>query len=174
MSVALGVVLSVAFLLLGASTSYMLWEVFGWPVFIQVVFVLSVATAGEHYVSGKGYYHYTPANGLFVGRVPFWIPLMWLFAVQASLLVSLPGHSMGLVPPVSSGFVCMAVDLLFVEPYLCAQKELWQWAPVERGYFSFIPESLDRFTAPPGNYIVWFVFPVVSNLVLWAATGLPL
>ena len=62
-----------------------------------------------------------------------------------------------------SGCLALLGDFLFFEPYMSSRKELWLWKSVDNGYFEFIPTKLNRFTAPPGNYITWFLFPLLAN-----------
>ena len=131
--------------------------------------ILLVAGLGEHHVSGKGYYHYTRSNGFFLGRVPVWIPLMWVFVVQASLIVPYLFGVNLIIATLISGVLCVAFDLVVVEPILCRMQKLWSWTPVDAGYFTIIPEQLDRFTAPPGNYLVWLFFPILMNFTLFSA-----
>ncbi|MFW9967896.1 MAG: hypothetical protein ACFFEA_12155 [Candidatus Thorarchaeota archaeon] len=170
MSRLLGVTMTSAFLVLGTATTYALLNLIGPLALPQSLTVMFVAWLGEHYVSGKGYYYYTPYNGLFVGRVPTWIPLMWVFVVQGGLLLFLSFGFAGVSAAVASGIFCALLDLAFIEPYLSARKTLWHWTPVHAGYFAFIPSKANRFTAPPGNYIVWFVFPALLNVLLITAT----
>jgi uncharacterized membrane protein len=141
-------------------------------VFPQAAVVLITAAIGEHIVSGKGYYSYTSRNGVFVGRVPLWIPFMWVSLVQGTLLLSLIGGLTGITAVYVSSLICFLADFLIMEPYLCSRKNLWVWKEVEGGYFDFIPESMNRFTAPPGNYIVWFIFPFIQNIVLYISNSL--
>jgi hypothetical protein len=131
--------------------------------------ILFIAALGEHYVSGKGYYSYTSTNGYFIGRVPLWIPFMWVFVLQGALLFTLIIGLADFLAIYFSGIICLLFDFIIVEPYLCAQKKLWQWTPVEGGYFRFIPNRLNRFTAPVGNYITWFLFPFLLNSSLYVA-----
>lgn len=164
-----GVILTSVFLFLASFTSYFVFQIFSMFLFMQLIMILLVAGLGEHYVSGKGYYHYSETNGIFIGRVPVWIPLMWVFVVQASLIVPYLFGVNIILAALISGILCIAFDLIVVEPILCRMKELWSWMPVDEGYFTFIPEKLDRFTAPPGNYLVWLLFPILMNLSLLSA-----
>lgn len=166
MSVKVGILLTASMTLLGAVTSYSLWLAYGGSVGVQVLVTLLIASVGEHYVSGKGYYHYTPKNGVFIGRVPLWIPFMWVFVVQLTYLIPLSlGVSVhGLC--VVAGLLGLVLDMVMVEPILCRMRQLWSWTPVPGGYFSFVPAQLNRFIAPFGNYFVWFLFPFLMALVL--------
>ncbi len=161
-----GILLSGTFIALGSMTSHHLWLQFDWYVSIQIILILIVATFGEHYVSGKGYYYYTDRNGVFIGRVASWIPFMWVFAIQLFLIVPLL-CGFGLMESLLiSGSLGLFIDLVFVEPYFSKKKNYWIWNSVNEGYFSFIPYQFNRFTAPPGNYIVWYGFPIIMNLLL--------
>ncbi|MBD3406636.1 MAG: carotenoid biosynthesis protein [Candidatus Lokiarchaeota archaeon] len=145
---------------------HFIWTFFGWVVFPHFLLIFITALVGEHYVSGKGYYHYTEPNGLFIGRVPTWIPFMWTSVIQGGILLFL---SFGLHPTfavIGSGVVNSLLDLLVIEPFFCKIRDLWRWTPVERGYFSFVPPDLNRFTAPIGNYVTWLLFPLITNSVL--------
>ncbi|MEM2142462.1 MAG: hypothetical protein QXS20_05465 [Candidatus Thorarchaeota archaeon] len=163
-----GLAVTSLFVVLSAFSTYVLWTLVGWRIGVQVLVTLIIAGVGEHHVSGRGYYHYTSINGIFVGRVPVWIPFMWVFACHffhlLSLAVGLTGHWI----VIGTGMLGMLTDLSLVEPLFSRVKGLWLWTPVERGYFSFIPSQFNRFTAPPGNYIVWFGFPALMCLLLMA------
>ncbi|MCK4280014.1 MAG: hypothetical protein KAW94_05520, partial [Candidatus Thorarchaeota archaeon] len=91
MSKIFGHILTAILVVLATSTTYLLWTMAGWRVGVQIAAVLIVGAIGEHYISGQGYYYYTKSktNGFFVGRVPLWIPFMWVFTVQGTLLFSL-------------------------------------------------------------------------------------
>jgi len=162
-----GGVLTSVFLALSFVVCNLLWSFVGWYVYPQAVIILIIAALGEHYVSGKGYYSYSLQNGYFVGRVPLWIPFLWIFMVQSTLLITLMAGLSGIQAVYFSGIICMFCDLLVIEPFLCSQKRFWEWTTVERGYFRFIPAEFNRFTAPPGNYIVWFLFPFLLNSALY-------
>lgn len=161
-----GIILTGVFLVLASFTSYYIFQMFSIILFVQLIMILLVAGLGEHYVSGRGYYHYTPSNGIFLGRVPAWIPLMWVFVVQVSFIIPYLLGVHLLIAALISGIPCIAFDLIVVEPILCRMKKLWLWTPVDDGYFTFVPEQLDRFTAPPGNYLVWLFFPIMMNWIL--------
>ena len=167
MSGNVGKMLILVFFIVGLFVCYMLWSFAGWRVLPQAGCVLIMATIGEHHVSGKGYYLYTPKNGIFIGRVPLWIPFMWVSVVQGALLLCLLAGFQGLAAVYVSGLICSLADFLFIEPYLCSRENFWEWKTVEGGYFDFIPDNLNRFTAPPGNYIAWFAFPFILNAALY-------
>lgn len=150
----------------GTLTSYVLWHFFSYRVFLQIIAVLTISALGEHIVSGKGYYHYTERNGLFIGRVPIWIPFMWVSVVQASALLALYLGAAGVDIILVSGLLTFFGDFVFLEPVFSNQLGFWKWTPVENGYFSRVPDSLKKFTAPFGNYIVWTFFPVFTNMIL--------
>ena len=166
MSKKVGVFLTLLCLMLVATTSGFLLMRFGHWVFIQLLLIMIIATAGEHYVSGKGYYHYTEKNGLFFGRVPLWIPLMWVAVIQGSfsLLLILGFGSTEAIA--LSGVICASLDFYLIEPLLSRKIGMWLWNSVERGYFGFVPSRVNRFTAPLGNYITWMIFPVILNGLL--------
>jgi hypothetical protein len=155
----------VTFVILTTLSTNWLWAIFGWPVLYQVLFILVVAAVGEHKISSKGYYHYTTTdyNGPFVRNVPVWIMYLWVFSIQCSFLIPL---ALGFHAPAAcmiSGALCFTADIAIIEPLLSRVVNLWTWTPVQKGYFSFLPRRLNRFTAPPGNYLVWLGFPVVAN-----------
>jgi hypothetical protein len=158
----------VGFAIPAVITSHMLWGFYGWRIIPYMIIILSVVLVGENLVSSQGYYHYTrqDTNGPFVGNVPLWITFLWIFCVQASFIVSMYLGLGGFSACIMSGILASIADLLFFEPYLSRTKELWRWTPVENGYFRFIPSKVHRFTAPPGNYITWLLFPILANLLL--------
>lgn len=146
------------------STTFM-WSIVGWRVFLQGLAILIIATIGENLISSQGYYHYTrqEINGPFIRDVPAWIPFLWVIVIQWSFLL---GYGVGMndvYACIFSGLIAALVDLLLFEPWMSRRKELWVWTPVEDGYFKFIPPGLHRFTAPPGNYLVWLAFPIILN-----------
>jgi uncharacterized membrane protein len=150
----------------GICTSYLLWQVFAYRVIFQIIAILGISALGEHIVSGKGYYHYTERNGVFIGRVPVWIPFMWLSVVQSSALLALYFGADGVHIILVSGLLTFIGDFILLEPLFSRQLGFWHWTPVENGYFSWIPTSVNRFTAPIGNYLVWIVFPLLTNAIL--------
>ena len=113
-------------------------------------------------------YHYTrqDTNGPFVRNMPLWIVFLWIFSVQASLLLPLFLGLNLVIAIYASGWLALLGDFILFEPYMSRRKELWLWKAVERGYFKFIPSGLNRFTAPPGNFITWFLFPLLANSFL--------
>ena len=156
------------FAILAAFTTQILWAKFGWPVLFQILFILIIAAIGESTVSSRGYYHYTQKdfNGPFVRNVPIWILYLWVFSIQCSFLIPL---AIGFHVPAAcfiSGIFAFTADIAVIEPLLSRVVNLWTWTPVQKGYFSFLPRRFDRFTAPPGNYLVWFGFPIVANGLL--------
>jgi len=163
MSKRVGLVLTVLFGILAVATSSLLWHSYGVPVFLQTAAIFLVAAIGEHVVSGKGYYHYTHINGVFIGRVPTWIPLLWVAVIQGSLIFPLM-LGIGMIDAVSiSGLLCVSLDFYVLEPLLSSKLGMWRWTSVEQGYFGFIPKQVNRFTAPFGNYLTWLIFPIVLN-----------
>lgn len=166
MSRFLGILLTTLFASLGAATSYIIWYDTGWYVVLQILVTLIIGGFGEHYVSGQGFYHYTRVNGVFVGRVPTWIPFMWVFVVQGTLIAALALGFKGFPAVAGSGLIGLSLDSLLLEPYLSKSKGLWLWNRGKRGYFDFVPPNLNRFYAPVGNYLVWLFFPVVMNWFL--------
>lgn len=161
-----GLLLSVIFIALGTLTSGALWQIYGWIVSIQVLMILAIGTVGEHIVSSQGYYHYTELNGIFVGKVASWIPFMWLVAIQGLFLIGVLLGLDGISCSVFAGILGSSIDLAVIEPYCSRKKSLWIWKPVENGYFSFVPQRINRFTAPPGNYVVWYLFPLFMGLLI--------
>jgi magnesium-transporting ATPase (P-type) len=165
----------VGFSLCATITSQLLWHLFSWLILVQLLLIFAIAAIGESFVSSQGYYHYTRQrrNGPFVRNVPIWIVFLWIFFIQGSLLFSLALGLDGLTASSMSGMVACATDFFIIEPLLSKYMELWRWTPVKRGYFSFIPTRLNRFTAPPGNYIAWLLFPMIVNgflVLLFLAT----
>ncbi|MFW9909874.1 MAG: hypothetical protein ACFFEF_15005 [Candidatus Thorarchaeota archaeon] len=133
---------------------------------IQVFSILTIGTFGEHFVSSQGYYHYTRINGIFLGKVAFWIPFMWLFAIQGLFLIGILLGFNGANSSILAGIMGAVIDLSLIEPYCSRKKSLWIWNPVRNGYFRFVPQRINRFTAPTGNYIVWTLFPILMGLLI--------
>ena len=158
----------VVFATLAAITSHLMWSFFEWRVIPYVIIIFFVAAIGENLVSSQGYYHYTKqdTNGPFFRKVPLWIMFLWVFSVQICFIGAVFFGLSGLSACFMSGIFASIGDLLLLEPYLSRTKELWRWTPVENGYFRFIPTKIHRFTAPPGNYITWLVFPILANWFL--------
>ena len=167
MSKKIGGSLTLLFMMLSVITSSILWIRFGNIVFLQFFIILIIATIGEHYVSGKGYYHYTEINGFFIGRVPLWIPLMWIVAIQGSYMFLILLGFRTTEAIALSGVICASADFYFIEPLLSRRAGMWLWNSVNRGYFGFVPSRMNRFTAPVGNYVTWMVFPVIINAFLY-------
>ena len=153
------------FTILAAISTYWMYQYVGWSALVQPAGIILVAAIGESYISSQGYYEYSKnhSNGPFIRNVPIWIPFLWIFSIQVAFLTGLIFGLSGLEACLLSGLLALVFDLLFLEPYFSRQKELWKWYTVENGYFRFIPSQLDRFTAPPGNYLVWLVFPILMN-----------
>ena len=153
------------FTLLSTLSTFFMWNYVGWAVLVQIAGIVLVAVFGESIVSSQGYYQYPKKhdNGPFIRNVPIWIPFLWIFTIQTSFLTGLVFGLSGIHACVLSGLFTVAFDLIFLEPYFSRQKELWIWDSVEGGYFKFIPKQLDMFTAPPGNYITWVIFPIIMN-----------
>ncbi len=166
MSTKIGVTLTLTFAMLCVITSSILMTRFGNIVSTQLILILIIAAIGEHHVSGKGYYHYTKKNGLFIGRVPLWIPLMWAVAIQGSFALLLVLRFNTTEAVALSGVICTSLDFYFIEPLLSRKIGMWLWNSVENGYFRFIPTRINRFTAPFGNYVTWMIFPVILNAFL--------
>jgi hypothetical protein len=153
------------FTILAAISTYWMFHYVGWSALVQLAGIILVAAIGESYVSSQGYYEYPRihSNGPFIRNVPIWIPFLWIFSIQTAFLTGLIFGSSGLEACVLSGLLALVFDLVFLEPFFSRQKELWIWYSVQNGYFRFIPSQLDRFTAPPGNYLVWLIFPILMN-----------
>ncbi len=153
------------FTLLASLSTYLMWNYVGWSVLVQLVGIVLVALFGESFVSAQGYYEYPKKddNGPFFRNVPVWIPFLWIFSIQASFLVGLVFGLPAIQACILSGILAAVFDLVFLEPYFSSHRELWIWDSVEDGYFKFVPTKLDVFTAPPGNYFTWLIFPIVIN-----------
>ena len=153
------------FTILAAISTYWMFQYVGWSALAQLAGIVFVAAIGESYVSSQGYYEYSKndINGPFIRNVPVWIPFLWIFSIQTAFLTGLILGLSGIEACLLSGVLALVFDLAFLEPYLSRKKELWIWTSVANGYFRFIPSEVDRFTAPPGNYIVWLVFPILMN-----------
>lgn len=162
--------LSLLFLFAGFAsvTSQFMWMTFDWLMLVQLALIFAIVSIGESFVSSQGYYHYTrqDRNGPFVRNVPVWILFLWIFSIQGSLLFALSLGLSGIHAASMSGMIACMVDFLLLEPLLSRNMELWKWTPVRKGYFAFIPAKLNRFTAPPGNYIAWLIFPMIANSLL--------
>ncbi|MFX1484140.1 MAG: hypothetical protein ACFFCP_13245 [Promethearchaeota archaeon] len=160
--------LLVAFIVLSSITSTQMWILFRWLMIPHMLLILIVAGIGENLVSSQGYYHYAKndTNGPFLRRMPVWILFLWVFSVQASLLIPLSFGLDGMSAIIASGLIASSVDFYFIEPFMSGRKGLWLWKSVENGYFRFIPRDMNRFTAPAGNYLTWLIFPICVNLFL--------
>jgi hypothetical protein len=161
-------ILLVTFGALTTITSQYMWHLFGWLILPQIVLIFTIASLGESIISSQGYYHYTrhERNGPFARNVPIWIVFLWIFVIQGSLLFS---YAIGLTEvqaATASGLFACIIDFLLLEPLLSRRFELWRWTPMRKGYFYFIPTKLNRFTAPPGNYLTWLFFPMIANTFL--------
>ena len=154
-----------AFTLLATMSSFLMWNYLGWSVLVQLTGIVLIAVFGESLVSSQGYYQYPKKhdNGPFIRNVPLWIPFLWIWSIQSTFLTGLVFGLSGIQAAVLSGLFAAVFDLVILEPYFSRHKELWVWDSVADGYFKFIPKELDRFTAPPGNYITWLIFPIVIN-----------
>lgn len=160
--------LLVVLIVLASITSNILWETFSWLILPQILMIIVITFIGEHFVSSQGYYHYTrqETNGPFLKNVPVWILFLWVFSIQASLVIPLGLGMNGFHACILSGWLAFIGDFLVVEPLMSRMMELWRWTPVENGYFGFISTRFNRFTAPPGNYITWLLFPILANCFL--------
>jgi hypothetical protein len=158
----------VVFVSLSTITSNILWNSYSWRILPQMLLIILIALVGEHLVSSQGYYYYTrhERNGPFLRNIPMWIIFLWIFLIQASYIVSLLIGLNGLSACLFSGWFASLIDFLFLEPLMSRMMGLWLWTPVEKGYFGFIPSRFNRFTAPPGNYITWLLFPILANCFL--------
>lgn len=153
------------FTLLASLSTWLMWYYVGWSVMFQLVGIVLVALFGESFVSAQGYYEYPKKqdNGPFFRNVPVWIPFLWIFSIQASFLIGLVFGLPAIQACILSGILAAVFDLVFLEPYFSSHRELWIWDSVEDGYFKFVPTELDVFTAPPGNYFTWLIFPILIN-----------
>ncbi len=163
-----GYSLILGFMLLAILFEWQLWPLYEWRLILQIDMVLLVSTLGENIVSSQGYYQYTKktVNGPFARNVPLWIPFMWLAVIHASFLAALFTGIGEIAAGIISGFIASTLDFIIVEPLLSKALRLWEWKPVTKGYFHFIPRQLNRFTAPIGNYFTWLIFVTGSNLFL--------
>lgn len=160
--------LLLVFLISSIILEHLLWPIYGWRLIVQIQFVLLVSTLGENIVSSQGYYRYArkAVNGPFARNVPMWIPLMWLTVVHSTFLLSLLIGVDELTAAMLSGVIASSIDWAIIEPLMSRQLGLWKWKKVEKGYFHFIPKEFNRFTAPFGNYLTWFIFVGVANFLL--------
>ncbi len=160
--------LLVIFLISSIILEHLLWPIYGWCLIIQIQFVLVISTLGENIVSSQGYYTYTKKrmNGPFARNVPLWIPMMWLTVVHASFLIPLVVGLDELTAVMLSGIIASTFDWAIIEPLMSRELRLWEWRKVEKGYFHFVPEEINRFTAPFGNYLTWFLFVGMANFLL--------
>lgn len=142
-----------------------MWIYIGWSVLVQLAGIVVIAVFGENLVSSQGYYQYPKSysNGPFIRNVPVWIPFLWIWSIQSSFLFCLAFGLSGIHAAIISGILAAVFDLIFLEPYFSRHRELWIWDSVADGYFKFIPKQMNRFTAPPGNYITWLIFPILVN-----------
>ena len=162
--------LLLAFIALASITSNLMWFYFQWRMIPHLFLIILVALLGENLVSSQGYYYYTKqeTNGPFLRNMPVWIMFLWVFCVQCSFLLPLALGLNTVSAIIASGFLASLGDFLIFEPFMSRRQRLWLWTPVEDGYFEFIPQQLNRFTAPPGNYITWLIFPILANCFLAA------
>ncbi|MBN2230104.1 MAG: hypothetical protein JW779_11000 [Candidatus Thorarchaeota archaeon] len=158
-------ILLMIFGVLSTITLNVMWTTFGHLTIYHMMLIFIIASLGESIVSSQGYYHYTrqERNGPFIRNVPIWIAFLWTFSIQGSLLIALLAGATGIQAILASGLIACLADLILFEPFLCRNKQLWRWTPVTNGYFRFIPSRFNRFTAPLGNYITWFLFPIIAN-----------
>ena len=162
-----------------------MWIFLGWITIVQIAFVIIVTILGENYVVEKGYYKYSPVNNPFIENVPLWIIPLWLHMIQITALL---GHVLGLglvdiiIPPffqwggivvcLFSGVLCFLIDFIIIEPLFSKRLGLWSWHIVDNGFFNFIPKRYNKYTAPAGNYVVWFGFPVIAGYIVVALFAL--
>jgi hypothetical protein len=130
---------------------------FGAMTVLYVAVVLTVAVAGENLVSKTGSYSYNMEHRPIVGRVPLFIPFLWLAMNLGSLYISYEVSHMlnvtsSLYIAMMSAMIPLFIDLLLLEPRLSRGRRVWVWRTTTRLY------------APYGNYVVWFAFPFLMNL----------
>jgi len=143
------------------STFFVLYSYlsFGLPVMLYTIIVLTIALVGENLITRAGAYSYNLDHKPIVGKVPLFIPLLWLSMNLGSLFVSyIVFQSMGIVNGLQialfSAMIPLLIDLLFLEPKLSKKRQVWTW------------ETTTKLYAPYGNYLVWFAFPFLTNLLL--------
>jgi uncharacterized membrane protein len=131
---------------------------FGLPVMLYSIIVLTIALVGENLISRAGVYSYNMDHKPMIGRVPLYIPLLWLTMNLGSLFISYfafasLGIHDGFQIALFSAMIPLLVDLLFLEPKLSRDRQVWTW------------ENTTKLYAPYGNYLVWFAFPFLTNLL---------
>lgn len=130
---------------------------FGTVTMLYAIVVFTVALVGENMVSKTGSYSYNMEHRPIVGRVPLFIPFLWLAINLGSLFLAYTtfqtaGISNGLLIAFTSATIPLFIDLLLLEPKLSRERNVWVW------------HSTTKLYAPYGNYIVWFAFPFLMNL----------
>ena len=132
---------------------------FGIPTMLYAIIVFTVALVGENMISKAGAYSYNMEHKPVIGRVPLFIPLLWLTMNLGSLFVSYVtlstiGITDGLYIVMISAIIPLVFDLLLFEPKLSKERNVWVWQKTTKLY------------APYDNYLVWFAFPFLANLLL--------
>jgi uncharacterized membrane protein len=141
------------------STLFIVYSYFSFGIITMLysIIVFTVALVGENLVSKTGTYTYNMEHRPVVGRVPLFIPFLWLALNLGSLflayiMLQTAGVSNGLIIAFTSAIIPLFIDLLLLEPKLSRERNVWTWRDTTRLY------------APYGNYVVWFAFPFLANL----------
>jgi hypothetical protein len=138
------------------------------PSLFYICLITIIALLGENIVSGKGFYTYKRTKpswrNIPIYIVPFWISIVTLMNAGSTILVSFIGldylKSVFLTAFFTGGS-CFLLDLLVIEPIMCRRMSYWQWHN-KRTILSKINRK-NGFTAPLGNYIIWFFFPFLTS-----------
>lgn len=130
---------------------------FGTVTMLYAIVVFTVALVGENMISRTGSYSYNMEHRPIVGKVPLFIPFLWLAINLGSLFISYKmlstiGNTNGLHIALISAMIPLFIDLLLLEPKLSKDRKVWVW------------QSTTKLYAPYGNYVVWFAFPFLMNL----------
>ncbi len=135
---------------------------FGQLLLPYIGFITLVSLVGENIVSSKGHYTYnTGRHILYVGIVPISILFLWIGSIAGPysgfyiLLIgnNQPTSIMLWTVSILAAMSSMIFDFIILEP-LAYKKRLWLW------------RNKHRFYAPAKNYAVWFIFPLLANLLL--------
>ncbi len=157
-----GVIFLAGFFILSLQGFLVIFSTFKALLIPYITFITLVSLIGENIVSSKGHYtYYTGSHMFYVGVVPISILFLWLASIIGPystfyiLLIgkNLPTPQMLWLTSFLGGFSSMLFDLIILEP-IAYRKKLWLW------------RNKHRFYAPLKNYIVWFVFPTLSNLIM--------
>lgn len=144
---------------LALSTCFIVYSymTFGMATMLYAISVFTVALVGENLASRTGRYAYNMEHRPVVGRVPLFIPFLWLAMNLGSLFISYEAfQNIGMTNVLYIAFVSamipLVLDISLLEPKLSKDRNVWTWRDTTRLY------------APYGNYVVWFAFPFLTNL----------